>query len=178
MKKVVVFGSGIILIALLALVLKLTLTSKIPTENFQAPGKDWPSSKKVADYFIEHMRVKPEDAIEMSKNGVEFRLSKISTLQGIISNLTYYGLVRDENSLSYALKNTKDTTPGRNGSVKVGNSGTIDLEASYELDTNMTTWEVADILLNKPIHWDNSTRYDYLFMPGNPHSPTREKSTN
>lgn len=177
-KKVIIILVLALVIIIAVFGIKIYFASLIPQENFKAPGQTWQSSKRVEDYFVEHMRVSQGESVEMAKNGVEFRVSKGTTLKGIVSNLTYYGLVRDEKALVYALENTKDTTPGRSEGIKVSTSGTIDIEATYEFDKNMNTWEVANILLNKPFYWDDSTRYDYLFMLGDPHGPKRERTTN
>src|SRR4030066_1499147 len=76
----------------------------IPEDNLKAPGKNWESSKKVEDYFINKLRMTPED-LERNKDRttVDFRLSKESTLDGIVGNLAYYGFIRDEKAFRKAL---------------------------------------------------------------------------
>ncbi|MCL5970512.1 MAG: endolytic transglycosylase MltG [Patescibacteria group bacterium] len=178
MKNKLFIGIVLLLIMPSSILFLKIKSDKIPEENFKATGANWNSAKKVEDYFIERMRMKPEEAKEQAKNGVEFRVFKESTLQGIVNNLYSYGIVRDEKALLYSLENTKDTTYGNEGAIKIGTNGTIDIESTYELATDMTAWEVANTLLNKPIHWETSTRYDYLFMPGNPHAPRGERPSN
>jgi len=138
-------------------------------ENFKAPGKSWNSSKKVEDYFIErlHMSVAEASTIR-SKSGVDglvnLRISTDVTLNGLIGNLYYYGFIRDEKAFRYALENTKDTTPS-DKSIKVGRDGTIDTNAEYRISENMSAWELADLLLNKPYGHFPYDEYNYFFMP-------------
>jgi len=141
--------------------------TKPATDNFKAPGNDFNSPKKIEDYFVGTLKMTPEEAKKFADVGVSFYVTKNTTLDGIIGNLTYYGLVRDEKTLRYALENTKDITTGKDGAIEVGKNGTIDL-GYYELSRNMDTWQIADTLLNKsrPIGVD----YNYLFMPGDPNS--------
>lgn len=142
--------------------------TKPSEESFQAPGKDWPSEKKVEDYFIEHLRMSPEEANAIrSKPGVDgkvmLRLREGTTLEALLSNLEYYGLVRNKETLRYALEHSKDTVPGHANAIKVGDN-TIDVWAYYRISENMTAWEVADELLNKPTYF-GFDEYNYLFMP-------------
>lgn len=137
-------------------------------ESFQAPGKDWPSEKKVEDYFVEHLRMSPEEAKAIrSKPGVDgkvmLRLREGTTLEALLSNLEYYGLVRDKETLRYALEHSTDTVPGHANALKVGDN-TIDVWAYYRISENMTALEVADELLNKPTYF-GFDEYNYLFMP-------------
>lgn len=159
----------VVLIALFILSLSFYLFfhSKISKDNFNAPGNNYNSPKKVENYFINTLRMTPEEAKKFADIGVSFYVTKDTTLDGIIGNLAYYGLVRDEKSLRYALENTKDTTSGKEGSIKVGSNGTINL-AYYELSRNMDTWQVADTLLNNP--HPVGIEYGYVFMPGDPNS--------
>jgi len=138
----------------------------IPKEDFLAPGKSWQSPKKVEDYFIEKLRFTQSD-LERQKQSetVDFRAGKGSTLDAIISNLNYYGFIRSEKALRYALENTKDTTQGNPGSLPVGKNGSIDIVASYRISENMTSWELADTLLNKGHYFGPSDEYGYMFMP-------------
>lgn len=139
------------------------------SESFKAPGKDWNSPKKVEDYFVERLRMTNKEASEIrSKPGtdgtVDLRINTNVTLEALTGNLSYYGFVRDEKSLKYALEHTKDTTPS-NKSVKVGNDGTIDTNAEYRISENMDAWEIANILLNKPSGHFIFDEYNYFFMP-------------
>jgi hypothetical protein len=145
-----------------------SLFSTKPSENnFKAPGNDYNSPKKIESYFIDTLRMTPQEAKKFAYIGVSFYVTKDTTLDGVIGNLAYYGLVRDEKALKYALENTKDTTIGKDGAIKVGNNGTIDL-AYYGLSRNMDTWQIADALLNNP--HPIGIQYNYIFMPGDPNA--------
>jgi hypothetical protein len=143
--------------------------NKPSEESFLAPGKDWKSQKKVEDYFVEHLHMSPQEAIDsrsVSKGNdgkVNLRLTQGSTLSALVSNLEYYGFVRDQKSLEYALENSVDTVPGQANPIKVGNN-TIDLWASYRISEDMTAWEIADQLLNHPSYFAYD-EYGYMFMP-------------
>jgi hypothetical protein len=140
--------------------------TKIPDQDFLAPGKSWQSTKKVDDYFVEKLHFTQSD-FERQKQSetVDFRPGKGSTLEAIVSNLKYYGFIRNEKALMYALENTKDNTQGNPGSLSVGKNGSIDIVASYRISENMTAWEIADILLNKSHYFGPSDEYGYIFMP-------------
>jgi len=141
-------------------------STKIPADDFKAPGKSWNSPRKVEDYFIEKLRFTQSD-LERQKQSetVDFRPGKGSTLEAIISNLQYYGFIRNEKALMYALENTKDTTQGNLGALSVGKNGSIDIVASYRISENMTAWKLADILLNNGHYFGPSDEYGYMFMP-------------
>lgn len=140
--------------------------TKIPDQNFLAPGKSWQSTKKVDDYFTEKLYFTQSD-FERQKQSetVDFRPGKGSTLEAIVSNLKYYGFIRSEKALMYALENTNDITQGNQGSLSVGKNGSIDIVASYRISENMTAWEIADILLNKSHYFGPNDEYGYMFMP-------------
>lgn len=145
-----------------------TLVSNNPSEeSFQAPGRDWPSEKKVEDYFVEHLRMSPEEARQArdrSADGtVMLRIRDTAMLEGLLSNLEYYGLVRDKEALRYALVNTEDTVPGHANPIEVGDN-TIDTWAYYRISEDMSAWEIANILLNKPNYFAYD-EYNYMFMP-------------
>ncbi len=144
-------------------------STKPNEENFKAPGKNWESSKKVEDYFIERLHMPVAEAEQIrSKPGVDgtadLRISTEVTLDALIGNLFYYGFVRDEKAFRYALEHTKDTTPS-DKAIKVGKDGTIDANAEYRISENMTAWEMADLLLNKPAGHFPFDEYNYFFMP-------------
>jgi len=142
---------------------------KIPKEYFYAPGNAWESSKKVEDYFIESMNMTPQEASEIrTGEGVDgmvnLRTGKATTLDALVSNLYYFGFVRDEEAFRYALTHTKDTTPSENA-IMVEKDGTIDRNAEFRISEKMTAWEIADILLNKPSGHFAFDEYNYFFMP-------------
>jgi len=137
--------------------------------TFNAPGKNWPSTKKVEDYFIERLNMTPKEASEIrSKPGVDgkvnLRINTDTTLDALVSNLFYYGFIRDENSFRYALEHTKDVTPSTNAIV-VDKNRTIDKNAEYRISEDMTAWQIADILLNRPSGHFTFDQYNYFFMP-------------
>lgn len=144
--------------------------SKPSEESFLAPGRDWPSDKKVEDYFIESLHMSPQEAQEIrSKPGVDgkvmLRLRENSTLEGLLGNLEYYGFVRDKEALRYALEHTEDTHEGRTPeqNIAVGEN-TISLYSYYRISEDMTAWEIANELLNNPTYF-SFDEYNYLFMP-------------
>jgi len=163
-----------ILFTLVLLVLAVVVAASIffrkpNSESFDAPGKDWESSKKVQDYFVERLRMTPEEASEIrNKPGVDgtvdLRINTNVTLGALVGNLYYYGFVKDEEAFRYALENTQDSTPN-DASIKVGKNGTIDTNAEYRISENMSAWEIADILLNKPVGHFSYDEYGYFFMP-------------
>ena len=147
----------------------LSFLIKPNEDNFKAPGKSWNSPKKVEDYFVERLRMTPQEASEIrSKPGVDgtvdLRISTNVTLEGLVGNFYYYGFARDEDTIRYALEHTKDTTPSEKA-IKIGKNGTIDTNAEYRISEDMSAWEIADILLNKPSGHFSFDEYNYFFMP-------------
>ncbi len=139
-------------------------------ELFLAPGRNWDSEKKVETYFIENLHMTPEEANSIrSKPGVDgkvmLRVREHTTLEGLLSNLEYYGFVRDREALRYALEHTtdSDTAEGKAPSLVVGDN-TIATWAYYRISEDMTAWEIADELLNHPTHF-SFDQYNYTFMP-------------
>lgn len=165
MNKKLFLSLGIILVITTSIY--LLFPPKPPTDSFRAPGNDYNSSKKVEGYSIDTLKMSPEEAKKFADIGVSFYVTKNTTLDGVVGNLAYYGLVRDEKTLRYALKHTKDTVPGKESAIKVGGSGTINLRY-YDLSRNMDTWQIADALLNNP--HPIGVEYNYLFMPGDPNA--------
>ena len=169
MKKSLILAI-ICLIVIIPIAVVLTKNRKPAAELLQAPGKSYASTKKVEDYFIEKLRMTPEEAKTIRTRGqgndgkISLRLSDKTTLEALISNLHYYGFIKDEKAFIYALENTKDTNIGKANALKVGKSGTIDVGAYYKITEDMDAWQLADELLNKPtyIAYDE---YGYMFMP-------------
>ena len=107
------------------------------------------SGKTVADYFVEHLRMQPEDAQKSAESGASFYVTDKMTINALISNLHYYGLVKDEAALRYALENAEDTHPAQKPNpIKIGKND-ID-RGVYGLGASMSAWEIAQILLNYP----------------------------
>lgn len=165
MKKLLLIFVALIVIGL-GYVFWQKQVNKIPEDDFKAPGKSWPSSKKVEDYFVEKLRFTQSDLDRQKQSEtVDFRPGKGSTLDAIVSNLHYYGFIRSEKALMYTLGHTTDNTKGNPDALIVGNSGSIDIVASYRISENMTAWEMADTLLNKSRYFGPSDEYGYMFMP-------------
>lgn len=125
------------------------------------------SRKTVEDYFVEHMRVSYEEAKKMASDGVMLRLSPNSTLQGVVGNLYYYGFIDNEAKFEKLLQTSKDSTHGKENSIKAGEN-TIDVNSNYYLNYSMSDEEIADTLFNKAKFEPNFTQYNYLFMPDGP----------
>ena len=148
----------------------LFLSEKQPNpDNFKSPGREWNSPKKVESYFVERLRMTPEEASGIrSKPGVDgtvdLRINTNVTLDALIGNLYYYGFVRDEKSLRYALEHTKDVTPS-DKAIVVDKNRTIDTNAEYRISEDMDAWQIADILLNRPAGHFAFDEYNYFFMP-------------
>lgn len=120
--------------------------------------------KEVEDYFVDKLGMNPQEAKKIADEGVSFYITGTTNLDAIISNLHYYGLVKDEKAFREALIKTKDTLPGKENAIKVGNNA-IDIHAYYGLKKGLTAWEVADVLLNHPVYL-RGEEYNYMFMPG------------
>jgi len=121
--------------------------------------------KTVSDYYREKLRMSPDEARDAAAVGTSFYVSDSMTIDALISNLHYYGLVRDEQALRYALEHSNDSVPGNSNALKIGADKTID-RGYYSLGPNMNTWEIADALLNEPK--ESKIDYGYMFMPGKP----------
>lgn len=164
--KKLIISVSVLFVALIGGFLVYREKTKIPDQDFFAPGKNWQSTRKVEDYFVEKLHFTQSDLERQKQNEtVDFRPGKGSTLEAIVSNLKYYGFIRNEKALMYALENTKDTTQGNPGALSVGKNGSIDIVASYRISENMSAWEIADILLNKSHYFGPSDEYGYMFMP-------------
>lgn len=158
-----------IAISFLFFILAVNLINKPSKDSFNAPGKEFMSSKKVEDYFVEKLRMSEKEANEIrTKDGsdgkIVLRVTKNMTLEALISNLNYYGFVKDQKAFEYALTHTKDIKIGKENSIKVGKTGTIDINASYRISEDMSAWQIANVLLNDPSYF-NYDEYNYMFMP-------------
>jgi cell division protein YceG involved in septum cleavage len=67
---------------------------------------------------------------------IQYRIGKEATLMGVISNLHYYGFIKDGDAFKYALGHAQDATPGQEGAIKVG-SNTINTQTTYEISQTM-----------------------------------------
>lgn len=79
---------------------------------------------------------------------IDFTIGKDFTLDAVVGDLYYFGFIKDENALKFALRYSKDTNPGRDNAIKIGNN-TIDREARYSISQSMTAWQLANVLLNQ-----------------------------
>lgn len=81
----------------------------------------------------------------------------------VTGNLAYYGLVKNEEALKYALVHTKQKITPEKDALKIGNNA-INTQSVYEISQSMTAWQIADILLNKGIPCNDRCE-SYLFFP-------------
>src|SRR3989344_2387854 len=88
---------GVTITLLVVGILLISKTNAIPQEDFEAPTMTWNSPKKVEDYFVSNLHMTPEDLKQQEgRTKISFYVTEGTTLQAIISNLTYYGLARTE----------------------------------------------------------------------------------
>lgn len=151
-------------------VILMIYLSKPSKDKFLPPGKDWPSQKKVEDYFVEKLHFTENDLDTYrsrleKEDKISFYVTPNSTLEGIISNLHYYGFIRDKKAFRYALEHSRDTKTDGANPIRVGKDSTIDTNAYYEISEEMSAWEMADVLLNKPNFFGSQGDYGNLFMP-------------
>ena len=140
----------------------------IPESHFLAPGREWQSENKVEEYFVEHLNMSMEEATtarlkSTSPGKVQLRLREYDTLDTLTENLENYGFIRDREALVYALENSEDSIMGLSNAITFGNS-TIDIWAYYLISEDMTAWEIADVLLNKPNYFAVD-EYKVMFVP-------------
>lgn len=131
-----------------------TRISKPSDDLLSAPGRNFNSPQKVEDYLAENFHMTKSQSINDRKmksyqGKIKFRLNKDSSIQNIEDHLFQYGFIKDKNAFEYALKNSKDSKVGRSDAIKIGNN-TIDKFAYYEISEDMSSWEIADQLLNHP----------------------------
>lgn len=165
-----------IVIATITALLLISAGAYLYQKNRQSYSENYlplEQRKTVEAYFIEHMRVSPTEAQEMATNGVDLRVSKTSTVQGIVGNLYYYGFIDDQAKFNKLLEVTKDTTPGDENSIKIGTGNTIDINSHYYLNYQMTEEEIADTLLNRAKFANDFSSYNYLFMPSGRGGPSQ-----
>lgn len=88
------------------------------------------------------------EAPRQNTPNIEYTIKKDTSLEAVVSDLKYYDFIKNEDTFRYALKKTKDITTGNENSLKIGDN-TINREAKYIISQSMTTWEIANILLNE-----------------------------
>lgn len=116
------------------------------------------------------------EAPRQNTPNIEFTIGKDFTLDAVVGDLHYYGFVKDESALRYALEHTKDTTHGQENAIKIGNN-TIASEARYTISQSMTAWQIADILLNQGNfsscdHGCPESNFSPELLPGGDPAPT------
>lgn len=104
------------------------------------------------------------EAPRQNAQTIQFRVGKEATLMGVVSNLRYYGFIKDENAFKYALEHTQDTDPGKEEAIRVGDN-TINTQAVYEISQAMNAWDLAAILLNDGKFSDCSHGCPGMFYP-------------
>lgn len=119
------------------------------------------------------------EAPKINTPQVEFTIKKGLTLIAVIGDLHYYGFIKDENAFKYALEHSKDTTPGNENSLKIGNN-TVDREARYTISQSMSAWQIADILLNQGSyssceHGCPDSNFSPELLPGGDLAPTMKE---
>lgn len=107
---------------------------------------------------------------------VTFTIRKNTALTAVMSDLHYYGFIKDESAIKYALEQTKDRTPGTANAIVIGKN-TIDREASYQISQSMTAWEIAAVLLNEGElrtcnHGCPDSKFEPKLLPGGDLAPT------
>lgn len=99
-------------------------------------------------YSIFKSRQSNFEAPKQNTQTIQFTIGKNFTLDAVVGDLKYYDFIKDEAIFKYALEHSKDTNPGRENAIKIGDN-TIDREAVYKISQSMTAWELADVLLNQ-----------------------------
>ncbi len=139
---------------------------RIDQEAFAPVDLNEHHGKTIAEYFMENLKMPEADAKKAADMGVSFYVTENMTLDALISNLAYYGLVKDEEALRYALEHVEDTHPAiKPKAIKIGKND-ID-RGVYGIGAKMTAWQVATILVNYP--QEIKTDYGKMFMPGGPY---------
>ena len=105
-------------------------------------------------------------APKKSSPAIKYRVSQTATSMAIIGNLKYYGFIKYEPALNFALF------------IKEGIKGKdVQRSSIYEISQSMNTWQIADILLNKGTSIDCSrgcpeSNFDPELLPGGDLAPT------
>lgn len=82
------------------------------------------------------------DAPRQNAPSIEFTISKDKTLMAVGGDLHYYRFIKDEDAFQYALEHTRDTKPGNESFIKVGNcNNTIDRETRYTISRHQPWWQ-------------------------------------
>lgn len=116
------------------------------------------------------------DAPRQNTQSIGFTINKDTTLMAVVGDLHYYGFIKDEGAFKYALEHSKDTTPGKESALTIGDN-TIDREARYKISQSMTAWQIADVLLNQGElstcdHGCPDSNFNPELLPGGDLAPT------
>lgn len=84
---------------------------------------------------------------KLTDQKILMRIDKETTLQAVVSDLKYYGFIKNEDALKCALRFAKDETSGNENSIRIG-TNTINRQAVYLISPDMDTWQLAKVLLN------------------------------
>lgn len=127
-------------------------------------------------YSIFKSRQSNFEAPRQNTQTVQFTIGKNFTLDAVVGDLKYYDFIKDETIFKYALEHSKDTNPGRENAIKIGDN-TIDREAVYKISQSMNAWELADVLLNQGVyqscdHGCPESNFTPELLPGGDLAPT------
>lgn len=116
------------------------------------------------------------EAPRQNTQPINYSIRKDTTIDAVVSDLRYYDFIKDESAFKYALKHSRDETPGRDGAIRVS-SNTIDRESQYTISQSMTAWEIAKILLNDGTyiscdHGCPQSNFTPELLPGGELAPT------
>ena len=108
-------------------------------------------------------------APKKSSPAIKYRISQTATSMAITGDLKYYGFIKYEPALNFALF------------IKGGIKGKdIQRSSIYEISQSMNTWQISDTLLNKGTSIDCSrgcpeSNFDPELLPGGDPAPTIKK---
>lgn len=127
-------------------------------------------------YSIFKSRQSNFEAPRQNTQTIQFTIGKNFTLDAVVGDLKYYDFIKDEAIFKYALEHSKDTNPGRENAIKIGDN-TIDREAVYKISQSMNAWELVDVLLNQGVyqscdHGCPESNFTPELLPGGDLAPT------
>lgn len=106
------------------------------------------------------------DAPRKSTRMIKYRITETATQMAITGDLKYYGFIKHESALNFALS--------IEGKI---NGKDIQRSTVYEISQSMNVWRIASILLNGGSHVDCShgcpdSNFDPELLPGGDLAPT------
>jgi hypothetical protein len=113
-------------------------------------------------FFLQNLFAAPKKSSPI----IEYRVSQTATQMAITGDLRYYGFIKHESTLNFALF-IEGKIDGKN----------IQRSAIYEISQSMSAWQIASILLNSSSHFDCShgcsdSNFDPELLPGGDLAPT------